>query len=431
MGVVALLGLSMILLAQTVVQEKLNAKLEKRGMVIARSVARSSLGPLLGEEYISLALMAREEMHAEEGVEYIFIVNAHGDVVAHTFESGFPVDLQSLLTEKTSGNAMVVQQFESEKGHVDDIMAPLLNGRAGAVHVGISDRSIQRDITEITGMIIGVMLGLMALATVLVLVIATSVTKPIHLLAIAVQGLELGDLSTRVPVRSEDEVGQLADAFNKMAGSRMQAEAALQREEKKLRDITSSVGEGVIVLDDRGLLEFMNPEAELLLGWSESELKGKDIHDLTHYQKADGSQYFRDECPNVRVLTTGDRVTMDEDIFMHKEGRRIPVSYISTPIRDEDKIKGVVIAFQDSTVRKQREADREQLLLAYQDALENVKTLKGLIPICASCKKIRDDSGYWGQIEAYIAEHSDAEFSHGICPDCAKKIYPNYYKEKP
>ena len=54
-----------------------------------------------------------------------------------------------------------------------------------------------------------------------------------------------------------------------------------------------------------------------------------------------------------------------------------------------------------------------------------IKRLRGMLPICSSCKKIRDDKGYWNQIEVYIKEHSDAEFSHGICPDCIKKLYPN------
>ncbi len=64
-----------------------------------------------------------------------------------------------------------------------------------------------------------------------------------------------------------------------------------------------------------------------------------------------------------------------------------------------------------------------------QRALEQVKKISGLLPICASCKKIRDDKGYWNQIEIYIKEHSDAEFSHGICPECAKKIYPELYED--
>jgi len=70
---------------------------------------------------------------------------------------------------------------------------------------------------------------------------------------------------------------------------------------------------------------------------------------------------------------------------------------------------------------------RERLILELQDALDQVKTLSGLLPICSSCKKIRDDEGYWNQIEVYIQDHSEAVFSHGLCPECAKKLYPEIF----
>lgn len=76
--------------------------------------------------------------------------------------------------------------------------------------------------------------------------------------------------------------------------------------------------------------------------------------------------------------------------------------------------------------RKELEHEREKLIARLQEALAQVKTLKGFLPICASCKKIRDDSGYWKQIEAYIIAHADVTFSHGICPDCAQKLYGDY-----
>jgi hypothetical protein len=65
-----------------------------------------------------------------------------------------------------------------------------------------------------------------------------------------------------------------------------------------------------------------------------------------------------------------------------------------------------------------------------QKALTKIKTLSGLLPICASCKKIRDDQGYWTQLEYYISEHSEAEFTHGCCPECMKKLYPEMYIKK-
>jgi hypothetical protein len=79
---------------------------------------------------------------------------------------------------------------------------------------------------------------------------------------------------------------------------------------------------------------------------------------------------------------------------------------------------------------KQADKEKSVVIAELQKALKKVKTLSGFLPICASCKKIRDDQGYWNQIEVYISEHSEAEFSHGICPECAQKLYPDIYNEK-
>jgi hypothetical protein len=89
------------------------------------------------------------------------------------------------------------------------------------------------------------------------------------------------------------------------------------------------------------------------------------------------------------------------------------------------QIAGAIANAQLFTEVNQVEKEREKLILQLQDALAKVKTLRGLIPICSSCKKIRDDKGYWNQIEVFIRDHSEAEFSHGICPDCMKKLYPD------
>ena len=72
--------------------------------------------------------------------------------------------------------------------------------------------------------------------------------------------------------------------------------------------------------------------------------------------------------------------------------------------------------------------ERERLIQELQFALDNIKTLQGLIPICCNCKKIRDDQGFWNQVEAYIAAHSDATFTHGVCPECAKKFYGDLHE---
>lgn len=96
-------------------------------------------------------------------------------------------------------------------------------------------------------------------------------------------------------------------------------------------------------------------------------------------------------------------------------------------IKDEAFCRIVQIAMEKAflvkTIRRQQE-EKDRLISRLQDALEQVSTLKGIVPICACCKKIRDDKGFWQQVEIYIQKHSEAEFSHGVCPDCLQKYYP-------
>jgi preprotein translocase subunit YajC len=91
-------------------------------------------------------------------------------------------------------------------------------------------------------------------------------------------------------------------------------------------------------------------------------------------------------------------------------------------------IAGVVTFL--STQRKRADEERKRLILELQETLDKVRMLSGLLPICASCKRIRNDKGYWEQIEIYIRDHSEAEFTHGICPECREKLYPELYKKK-
>jgi hypothetical protein len=96
----------------------------------------------------------------------------------------------------------------------------------------------------------------------------------------------------------------------------------------------------------------------------------------------------------------------------------------AAPLRDSrGEIAGAIESVRDVTERKRAEVEREMLVHGLQEALARVKTLSGMLPICACCKKIRDDRGYWNQLETYFSEHSEVLFSHGYCPDCLKKAY--------
>ncbi len=111
-----------------------------------------------------------------------------------------------------------------------------------------------------------------------------------------------------------------------------------------------------------------------------------------------------------------------ETIHVKKSGETFPVE-INSNIFYQNKKPYILALVRDITERKQSEKKQEFLINELQEALENIKTLKGLLPICSICKKIRDDKGYWNILEGYIEKHSEAFFSHGICPECSDKLY--------
>ena len=131
---------------------------------------------------------------------------------------------------------------------------------------------------------------------------------------------------------------------------------------------------------------------------------------------------------DMQVLATGQRLEVSEYPVNTKEGLRWR-RLVKIPWRNE---KGVIIGIiswsEDITERKYADEERDRLLGDLQAALLEIRTLSGILPICAHCKKIRDDEGYWNRLEDYIESHSQAQLSHGVCPECARILYPEIYK---
>lgn len=185
----------------------------------------------------------------------------------------------------------------------------------------------------------------------------------------------------------------------------------------KYADLYEFAPIGYFTLDQKGLIVEVNLTGAVLLGVERSSL----IH----------KPFFRFVLPEFRhlfyshhqrVLTTCTGQTCDLKL-LKKGDTPFYASLESIAVQDPKgnftQCRSVV---SDITGRKRMES-QERLIQELQDALAKIKTLRGLLPICASCKQIRDDKGYWKQLEDYIQEHSDAEFTHGFCPDCMKKLY--------
>jgi AmiR/NasT family two-component response regulator len=133
------------------------------------------------------------------------------------------------------------------------------------------------------------------------------------------------------------------------------------------------------------------------------------------------SRHINESCPTpVVVLTSYETPELLERASTAGVG-----AYLVKPPNEREMERAITIA----RARFEDVMELRRLNAELQDALAKVKTLSGLLPICASCKKIRDDEGYWHQVEVYIRDHSEANFSHGMCPDCAKKFWGPYYDE--
>ena len=147
------------------------------------------------------------------------------------------------------------------------------------------------------------------------------------------------------------------------------------------------------------------------------------------YDSRPGPLCHTESCPLLQIKNGNEEITVESAKY-EKNGITSNFIISGKPFKDADgHLLGIVESFQDISDRIKAENAKAELIDELQEALERVNLLSGMLPICASCKKIRDDKGYWKQIESYIRDHSEAEFSHGICPECAEKLYPDIFSK--
>jgi PAS domain S-box-containing protein len=145
------------------------------------------------------------------------------------------------------------------------------------------------------------------------------------------------------------------------------------------------------------------------------------------YESRPGPACQTDACPMKRVLS-GEKEVVFEPTKINADGSKQYFIVTARPfLNNKGQSDGIVECFQDITDRKKAETERDNLIEELKKALSEIKTLRGILPICSFCKNIRNDEGYYEQIEGYIHKHSGVDFSHTICPDCLKKHYPEEY----
>lgn len=202
---------------------------------------------------------------------------------------------------------------------------------------------------------------------------------------------------------------------------RKRTEYALRESEEKYSNLFHFSNDGIFVHDLEGNILDVNQKALDQLGYTKSEMLSFKIHDFHPPEALEKSQWAFEA-----IIRKG-FVNFETD-FKKKTGEVFPAEVSSSlyEIGDKKVIQGII---RDITERKQAEKDREKIINELYEALKEIKTLRGILPLCSFCKKIRDDKGYWEQVDVYIHKYSEADISHSICPDCMKKHYPGEYED--
>lgn len=214
---------------------------------------------------------------------------------------------------------------------------------------------------------------------------------------------------------------------------RRRAENETVEKERLLRSVLNSTSDLILAANCDGTIILRNSvAARYHLRVPDGIAPGDWPKEFGVYQRDKVTLVPADELPLARAAFRGEEVD-NVEVYIRPTGWETGRWHLASarPLLDgAGRRGGGIVVLRDINERKFLEEDRDRLITELYKSLANIRTLSGLLPICSGCKKIRDDKGYWTQVEEYVARHTDAKFSHGLCPECVAGLYPEVARKK-
>jgi len=242
----------------------------------------------------------------------------------------------------------------------------------------------------------------------------------LDLKALRKDGTEVAVEISLSPVQIDDGIAVVAVLRD--ITDRRRLEDSRRRVEERYRLLFENSMDGIFLTSPDGRILDANPSACAITGFSREQLIAMGREAVVDTSDPAAAVFLEERKRTGKAAghLTGRR----------SDGSLFPQEVSSVVFHDPDGAENTCTMIRDISRRKKAEAERERLIAELQEALAKVKVLTGLLSICSSCKKIRDDRGHWERLEVYIRDRSAAEFSHGLCPDCIKNLYPGYVPKR-
>lgn len=340
-AIIMLLGVMTTIFVQVSLTNTLTEELRERGQVISRNLAASVLEPILIEDKVYVHRLVENAKKTEKDVKYIYITDARGKVLAHTFEGGFPGELLTAQIDLENSSRLL----DTGDGYVIDFTAPILDGRAGFVHIGMDETSMHEKINQTSHAIITLTLLVGALGVLMAYIAGNYLTRPIRSLVKGTEEIGSGNLGYQIKTDSTDEINILSKAFNEMSYNLNNSINELRESEERYKKLVDGISDAVILIDSQKKILSWNSGAQKIFGYCLEEVDGSKINILFHTANGTDNLEIHD----------------GENVFKRKDGSNFPGLISNKPLQDSLNA-GNVLVIKDITEQKER-ADLEKLLM--------------------------------------------------------------------